>query len=185
MIRYRHEPVKIQRQIIILVFSFVKLKKLKGLEDLGIERFFYSTSSQQEKWSFWRRILSVNVLVTFIEDILKDLIICIGLDLISSIMINVDMHQVIQKLDNLGYYLLEFMLYNIHNSGIVITKPGITYLKSTVKTPELRHWRLWPCFGVFIVKIEQILYIAICCFHWWLRTKKCWLGQYIKLLIKG
>ena len=49
MILYRHEPVKIQRQIIILVFSFVKLKTLKGLEDLGIERFFYSTSSQQEK----------------------------------------------------------------------------------------------------------------------------------------
>ena len=113
----------------------MKLKKLKGLEDLGMERFFYSTSSQQEKWSFWKRILSVNALVTFIEDILKDLIIYIDLDLISSIMINVDMHQVIQKLDNLGYYLLEFMLNNIHNLGIVITKPGFTYSKSTVKTP--------------------------------------------------
>ena len=49
-------------------------------------------------------------------------------------MINVDMHQVIQKLDNLGYYLLGFMLNNIHNLGIVITKPGFTYSKSTVKT---------------------------------------------------
>ena len=91
----------------------------------------------------------------------KVLNICIGLDLISSAMTNVDMHQASQKLDDLYYYLSEFMLCNGHNQGIVITRPAFTCSKLTIKTPEWRHWHCWPYLGVFIVKIEHILHIVM------------------------
>ena len=140
----------------------MSLKKFRVLEDLWMERFFYSTSSMHKKWSFSKRILLlVNLLVTCTEEILKNVIICISFDVISLTMINVDMHQASQKLNNLDCCLLEFMLRNIHNWGTVNTKLAFTYSKLTVKTPERWHWRRWLYFDVFIVKIEQILHIVM------------------------